>query len=114
MVSVTFANPFNTGPLNTTQDPGGFSFFNLGLTFDNTDGRNGWEVADHPNNLDLLWDYKAPTNLDEFTFGTDANGDPVIGTMAIQVIGAVVPEPGTIGLLLGGAGLLLRRRARRA
>src|SRR3954468_11931272 len=24
IVSVTFANPFNTGPLNTTQNPGGF------------------------------------------------------------------------------------------
>jgi len=113
VVSVTFANPFNTGPLNTAQDPGGFSFFNVGLSFSNTNGSNGWEIADHPNNLDVLWDYKSNTDLNEFSFGTDANGDPVIGTMAVQVVGTMVPEPATIGLAGIGA-LLAARRSRRA
>jgi len=113
VVSVTFANPFNTGPLNTTQDPGGLEFFNVGLSFDNTSPLNGWEVADNINNLDLLWDYKNNTDINEFTFGNDANGDPIYGVMAVQVLGTVVPEPGMIGLAIGGAGLLLRRRARR-
>jgi hypothetical protein len=114
VLSLTFANPFNTGPLNTTQDPGGLEFFNVGLSFNNTSPLNGWEVADNISNLDLLWDYKNNGDINEFTFSNDANGDPVYGVMAVQVVGTVVPEPGMIGLAIGAAGLLLGRRARRA
>lgn len=114
VVSITFSTPFNTGTLNTTQDPGGLSFFDAGLSFSNTNGSNGWEVADDIDNIDRLWDYKSPTDIDEFSFGNDANGDHVYATMAIQVVGTmVVPEPATIGLAMGVGSMLMARRTRR-
>jgi hypothetical protein len=113
VVSITFNTPFNTGPLNVTESFGNPYYFMAGLAFDNTDGRNGWEVADNGTNLDVLWDYKNPSDLDEFTFGNDANGAPVFGVMAMRVEGTLVPEPALGGLLICAGATFLSRRSRK-
>jgi len=107
---------FNTGILNQTYQAN-LGIFLLGLQFSNATNNQGWTVATHPDNLDVLWDDNQPItqNFSEFTYSTDSAAQPIIGTNMVKVEGSVVPEPTTLGVLgAASVGLLMRRRSRKS
>jgi MYXO-CTERM domain-containing protein len=75
-----------------------YKSFGIGLRLSTTGSDNGWTVADHLENMDLLWDYKDDTHVATFTyaFGTDT---VIPGTQYVKVEGLVlsgVPGDATI------------------
>jgi hypothetical protein len=80
---------FNVNGATASPDTS-FRSFAVGLNFSTTDVQNGWTVALNDNNLDLLWDYVSNSSFDEFTYGNDGIGDPIIGTQWIKVEGLVL------------------------
>jgi hypothetical protein len=80
---------FNVNGATASPDAA-FRSFAVGLLFSTTDAQNGWTVALNDDNLDLLWDYVSDTHFEEFTYGNDGIGDPVIGTQWLKVEGLVL------------------------
>ena len=95
----------------------GIDTFLMGDNFDSGNTRPGWFNGDFDYNLPA--DGIAVTGIDTFVLGAafDAGGDanqPLVGDSKLSSNGAVVPEPGSMGLLaLGLLGFLNRRPGRK-
>lgn len=119
---------------------GKLGFF-IGVEFTDTDQKNGWVLAkanvpavfpavyssfDYGTqtgptlgyNLDAAWDYLAATNSDEFAVLPAADGPgntiPLNSTFYASAEGSVVPEPTSLGLLLAGGLMMVRRNRKMA
>lgn len=74
---------------STVAGGAGYHSFALGLSISDPDSRNGWSLAQNPNNLDLLWDYISPSNFAEFTYGVDPSSQLILGTQYLKVEGSI-------------------------
>ncbi|WP_428937538.1 dockerin type I domain-containing protein [Fontivita pretiosa] len=64
--------------------------FALGLRFSTSDDKNGWTLASHPDNLDLLWDYFSNSSFYEFTYDDTDDAGLIYGTQYLKVEGLVL------------------------
>jgi hypothetical protein len=80
----------------------------LGVNFQPTWGDVGWTTSqDHFNDDAVWWDFTGGTGWQELV-------DPLSGqSMDMAFVITTVPEPGSVALLLVGAGILGLRRLRR-
>lgn len=116
MVFVNIPCNFTITP-NFTDQPG-YGELAIGLNLSNSGLGNNWQVAlpgQGDANVDGAWDYSYALNANSAYALNDPNPpfNPIYTTFAMSVVGNVVPEPGAIGMLAGGAMMLLGRRPRR-